>query len=178
VGRRTASGQVTIGISNLVGIDNLPCEEIAGKLLARLSKMFDPPFEGVWRPTPRLWEEVLKIVRAERPIADQKIGELDRMVAASRPALGRRSGGLEVFERDAVASALQTFGGSAFRKKILKRAGPPPSNPAVAPFLSQLREVSVREDPQIIHDQSTFPGLEVAVVTLLGTLCLQTDLKI
>lgn len=172
VGRRVATGQVTIAISNLVGIDDLPCEEIEAKLPARFSKWFDPPSEGAWRPTPRLWEEILKVVRSERPVADERFDELNRMVAASRPVLGRRAGGLEVFERDAVASALQTFGGSAFRKRVLRRAGPPPKNPAVAPFLSQLREVSVREDPQITHDQSAFPGMEVARRDVIGSVVL------
>ena len=129
VGRRVATGQVTIAwISNLVEIDDLPCEKIEGKLPSRFSKWFDPPSEGAWRPTPRLWEEILKVVRAERPSASQNLDELNRLVAASRPVLGRIAGGLEVFERDAVASALQTFGGSAFRKKVLRRAGPPPKN--------------------------------------------------
>jgi hypothetical protein len=177
VGRRVATGQVTIAISNLIGIDDLPCDEIKAKLASRFSKSFDPPSEGAWRPTPRLWEQVLKIVRAERPGASQKLDELNRMVAASRPARGRIAGGLEVFERDAIASALQTFGGSAFRKKVLRRAGPPPRNPAVAPFLSQLREVSVREDPQITHDQSAFPGMEVARRDVVGSVVLTNGVE-
>lgn len=177
VGRRVATGQVTIAISNLIGIDDLPCDEIEAKLASRFSKSFDPPLEGAWRPTPRLWEEVLKIVRAERPGAIQKFDELNRMVAASRPARGRIAGGLEVFERDAIASALQTFGGSAFRKRVLRRAGPPPRNPAVAPFLSQLREISVREDPQITHDQSTFPGMAVARRDVVGSVVLTNGVE-
>jgi hypothetical protein len=177
VGRKVATGQVTIAISNLVAIDSLPCEEIDAKLPARFSKWFFPRSEGAWRPTPRLWEELLKIIRAERPKAGPSFDELNRMVAASRPVIGRKEGGLEVFERDAVASALQTFGGSAFRKKVLKRAGPPPTNPAVAPFLSQLREVSVREDPQITHDQSAFPGMEVARRDVIGSVVLTNGLE-
>ena len=177
VGRRVATGQVTIAISNLLGIDDLPCEEIEARLASRFSKWFDPPSEGAWRPTPRLWEEILKIIRAKRPKVRRKLDELNRMVAASRPERGRIAGGLEVFERDAIASALQTFGGSAFRKKVLRRAGPPPRNPSVAPFLSQLREVSVREDPQITHDQSAFPGMEVARRDVVGSVVLTNGVE-
>src|ERR1035437_9707914 len=38
IGRRVATGQVTISVSNLVGIDDLSCEEIESKLPSRLSK--------------------------------------------------------------------------------------------------------------------------------------------
>ncbi len=43
----------------------------------------------------------------------------------------------------------------------------------VASFLSQLRGTAVREDPQISHDHTTFPGMEVARRDQIGSLVLR-----
>jgi len=73
----------------------------------------------------------------------------------------RIEGVLEVFERNAITSALQVFGGPRFRKRILREAAVGGTSPN-APFLDRLETVAVRENPQISHDQITFPGMEVA----------------
>jgi hypothetical protein len=171
VGRRVATGKVTVAICNLVGVDDLSYEEIRDKLPSRFSRRFAPPSEGVYRPTPKMWREVLKVITRKRPSLRARIENLNRMVAASELERGHIVGGLEVFERDAVASALQTFGGPSFRKRVLRRAGPP-EKAAVAPFLSQLREVALREDPQVINDQNTFPGMTVARRDVVGSVVL------
>jgi len=84
----------------------------------------------------------------------------------------RAEEGLEVFERDAVASAIQAWAGHSFRKRVLREAAPSERTP-VASFLSRLENVSVREDPQISHDQVTFPGMEVARRDLVGSIVLR-----
>lgn len=174
VGRRVATGQITVGVSNLQQL-GVPCKDIQSALPPRFSKSFRVPPIGADRPTPKLWEELLKAIRAKLPDAGSSIDELNRTIAASQVQRGRLEGGLEVFERDAVASALQVFGGSAFRKKVLRRAGAPARADA-APFLLRLRDVAIREDPQIIHDQAVFPGMDTVRRDVIGSVVL-TDGK-
>ena len=170
VGRRVATGPITVAVSNLEEI-GLSCKEIATALPSRFSKSFWVPAEGAYRPTPRLWDEILKAVRDKLPDVGTAMDRLNRAVAASQVRRGRTTGGLEVFERDSVASALQVFGGSAFRKRVLRKAGAPAKGDT-APFLSRLGEVSVREDPQIINDQSVFPRMAVARRDVIGSVVL------
>ena len=169
-GRRASTGQITVVVSNLKEI-RLPCEELKAALPTRLSRYFSIPAEGGYRPSPKLWQELLGILRQSDPGLTDVIRDLTRRVAAAQVPQGRIGGGLEVFERDAVASALQAFGGSAFRKRILRKAGAPVRG-SVAPFLERLEGASVREDPQIIHDQSVFPGLNVARRDVVGSVFL------
>ncbi|MBS1833694.1 MAG: hypothetical protein JST65_13335 [Acidobacteria bacterium] len=165
-GRRVSTGQITIVVSNLKEI-GVPCEKLKAALPTRLSRYFSIPEEGAYRPGPKLWQELLRILRQSEPDLTAVVRDLTRRVTAAQVPQGRIGGGLEVFERDAVASALQVFGGSAFRKKILRKAGAPVRG-SVAPFLERLEGASVREDPQIIHDQSVFPGLNVVRRDVVG----------
>jgi hypothetical protein len=169
-GRRASTGQITIVVSNLKEI-GLPCEELEAALPTRLSRYFSIPAEGAYRPSPKLWQELLGILRQSDPGLADVIRDLARRVTAAQVPQGRFDGGLEVFERDAVASALQVFGGPSFRKRILRKAGAPVRG-SVAPFLERLEGASVREDPQIIHDQSVFPGLNVARRDVVGSVFL------
>jgi hypothetical protein len=175
VGRRVATGQITIAVSNLKEI-GLSCRELDAALPSRFSRYFSVPVKGASRPTPRLWEEILKGIRGKLPAAGSAIDGLNRTVAASQVPSGRVEGGLEVFERDAVASALQVFGGSAFRKRVLRRAGAPVRGDT-APFLSRLGEVSIREDPQITHDQAIFPGMGISRRDVIGSVVLTDGIE-
>lgn len=170
-GRRVATGQTTIVISNLVAVKQLDGDAIRGKLPRRFAGWFAPPEHGVYRPTPRLWEEILNVVAAERPDVGAKIGELKHIISRSRLPRRRIEGGLEVFERDAVASSLQAWGGPSLRKRVLRNAVPSRQTP-VASFLSQIKGFSVREDLQIGHDHATFPGMEVARRDIVGSVVL------
>lgn len=170
-GRKVATGQITVVVSNFVALDGVSVETIKNRLPTKFQDGFDPPRVGPWRPTPRLWEEIQKAIGAERPDAADKLRDLRHIIAGSQGFHSRREGGLEVFERDAVASALQTWGGDSLRKRVLRIAVPSRSTP-VAPFLSQLRDVSLREDPQIAHDHITFPGMEIARKDIVGSVVL------
>lgn len=172
VGRRVATGQITIVLSNLVPLDGMSCATINTKLPRRFRNSFEPPEAGVYRPTPRLWEELLHVIGEERPNAKQRLADLRQIIAHSQQFRGRVEGGLEVFERDAVASALQIWGGPSMRKRILRGAVPDKSAP-VAPFLSQLKDVLIREDVQLGHDHLTFPGMEIARNDVIGSVVLR-----
>lgn len=169
VGRLVLTGQVTLAISNLIELKRLAIETIREKLPARLQRGFAPPQTGVYRPTPRLWEELTDVVTQGVSKRTKQIRDLNKIISAAQVRDRWIEGGLEVFERDAVASAIQSWAGPSFRKKVLRSAVP--SSP-VAPFLVQLRNVSVREDPQINQDHAVFPGMQVARRDMVGTVVL------
>ena len=171
-GRRVATGQITVGISNLVSIDKLTVNGLQMALPKRFVRRFIPPVSGAYRPTPALWAAILEVMTAQQPQIKVKLTQLTKMIGAAHTPRGRVSGGVEVFERDAVASALQVWGGPSYRKRILRKAVPNAASAPVAPFLTQLATVSVREDPQIDHDHVIFPGLEVARRDIVGSVVL------
>lgn len=168
-GRMVATGQVTVVISNLVSLGRLDAGSIRERLPEKFRQHFDPPSKhGWWRPTPRLWEEIQKAIADAMPDTREPTHDLRSILAGSQGGGGRVEGGLEVFERDAVASALQAWGGDAFRKRVLRSAVPRRAAP-VAPFLSQLEVVRLREDPQIAIDHINFPGMEIARKDMVGS---------
>jgi hypothetical protein len=120
---------------------------------------FNSPAGGAYRLSPGLWAAIIDTFVALRPHNQAKLQQLTKIIGGSIIPRGRVSGGLEIFERDAIASALQVWGGESYRKRVLRKAVPGDASAPVAPFLAQLESVSVREDPQIDHDHVTFPGL-------------------
>lgn len=169
-GRLVAVDQTTISISNLVEL-NMTNERINEKLPPRLARRFGPPASGAYRVSPGLWNEILKIV-SDSPKTRRRVRDLQQAVAEANHPTRRVEGGLEVFERDAIASALQVFGGPTFRKRVLREAGVGGAAPN-APFLGRLGTVAVREDPQIGHDQISFPGMEIAQASAVGSVTLR-----
>jgi hypothetical protein len=171
LGRSVATGQVTLMISNLVPVRRMDRIAVRAALPKKFSGRYIPPAIGVDRPTPRLWEEIQKVLIEHTVEVDTRLDDLRRALreADQRPR-GRISGGLEIFERDAIASALQAWGGTAIRKRVMRSAISP--SDATAPFLSRLRNVPLREDPQISHDHSTFPGMTVAERDIVGSIVL------
>lgn len=65
---------------------------------------------------------------------------------------------LEVFERDAIGTALEIGMGANARKDILIQSAKPRDD--AAPFLSSLPNAYVREDTAIINDLNVFPGFD------------------
>src|SRR6185437_6201950 len=171
-GRRVATGQMTLVISRLVSLSRMTHDAIREALPHRLASRFAPPSIGQYRPSPRLWEELLKVVSSVGPEIANRIRELARIAQNTRDSWGPIGGGLDIFERDAVASALEVWRGAQFRKRMLRSIIPAEEVP-VASFLSQLRDTTVREDPQITHDQTTFPGMEVARRDQVGSVVLR-----
>jgi hypothetical protein len=159
-GPRVGTDETKITVSSFVSLGRLSPSDIKSKLPARFAVRFDPPRMGVDRPPPRLWEEILNAIASTRPDVQRELALLNGLVEDSRIPRRRVDGGLEVFERDAVAVVLQTWGGTSLRKKVLRRAATRQGT-AAAPFLSRLRS-PVREDLLIAHDHATFPGMDVA----------------
>jgi hypothetical protein len=170
-GRLVAVDQTAIAVSNLVELKSLTFDRIRKRLPSRLARKFDPPRNGVYRVSATLWNELLKIVSGTSTTR-RKIRNLRDAVAEAQRPRRRIEGGLEVFERDAVAAALQIWGGSSFRKRVLREAATSEAD-RTAPFLTRLENVSVREDVQITHDQISFPGMEVAQASAVGSVVLR-----
>ena len=116
-------------------------------------------------------EELLKALAAKIPEHGPQFRDLMEAVKSAAKPPKKVRGGIEVYERDAIATAIQAWRGESLRKRILREAIPPFTVP-VASFLQNLHQVSIREDPQIIHDSGSFPGMEVAARHAIGSVIL------
>lgn len=170
-GSRIATGEKRISLSSLVNLEELPVISLR-KRLPRKHSSKDFCKESENRPSPKLWEELLKAIKELRPKAAKELPTLRKLIAEIENSNLRHNGGLEVFERDAVASAVQIFGGAKLRKRVLRSITPADER---APFLSRLKRVSLREDQQVIHDAATFPGMRVAHRYIVGATELAND---
>jgi hypothetical protein len=171
-GRKIATGQMTLVISRLMALPRMTRDAVRKALPSRFAHRFNPPVAGQYRPSPRLWGELLRALASEDSQITSRIRQLSQIAKDSRDSWGPVRGGLEIFERDAIASALEVWGGAPFRKRMLRSVAPVEDVP-VASFLSQLAGTSVREDPQISHDHTTFPGMDVARRDQVGSVVLQ-----
>lgn len=166
-GIRVVTGKRRVSVSHLVDLGQVPIND----LLAALPKRFQThglSTEGANRVSPRLWEELLAGISKLCPAVGPELPKLRKLISEVEDGRMRRHGGLEVFERDAIASAIETFGGTKLSKQVLRSADPADSSQVPASFLQRLKQVSLREDTQIVHDAATFPGLEVAQRYIVG----------
>jgi hypothetical protein len=159
-GSQVVTNGKRLSISKLIDLKGLSLEEIKRVLPSRFRTRFAFPTGGAARITPKLWENIL-LALTVRPSVRESLPKLREHIQEIRSLQIRRSGGLEVFERDAVASAIQFWGGTPFRKRVLRSAAPVEGNEP-ATFLARLKGVSLREDAQVIHDAATFPGMDIA----------------
>ena len=157
-GRRVVTGQKTIAISHLTPVD-IDIEELLAKLPSKFSPRISFGGSGVDRLPPATWNALLGAVTEEREVStalkrtNARIKSLQNLRVRGRDDLG-------LFEHDAVAVALETWGGTRERKRRLRSAAAPIDENA--PFLERLGAVDLREDPQINHDAQTLPGMAVA----------------
>jgi len=171
-GRLVATGESSILVSNLHAIETASIATITTQLPKRFASSFDPPWwTGVYRPSPRLWETILEVLAKVSTESRENISRLWRAAQSAAEGPLRVNGGLDIYERDAIATALQAWRGDGFRKRVLREAIIPGSVPT-ASFLQKLQQVSVREDPQINHDATVFPGYEVASRSAIGSVTL------
>jgi hypothetical protein len=157
---RGTTGQTNVMISNLIPVRRLEPNAIQQRLSKKFDRKFDPPKAGIYRPTPKLWSALLEILVADNSDATTRVNSLQRIISEANLANGgKRSGDLEIFERDAIGSALQAWGGPSVRRRVLRSASPVENKRA--PFLERLKDVAAREDPQINHDHTAFPGMSI-----------------
>lgn len=158
-GRRVATGQKTLSVSYLIPV-GIEGKSLLRSLAPKFASRINLGIDGVDRLPPGTWEALLNTIRSQGDQAVAAIRQTTDRVTHIR-TLRRGSGeDLEEFERDAVATALEAWGGTRERKRVLRSTALPTDE--TAPFLSRLSSVSLREDPQIIHDAETLPGMTVA----------------
>lgn len=158
-GRRVATGQKTISISHLQPLD-IDVDELLKGLRKPFPSRVHFEISGVDRLPAKSWAALVNAVAAHGASAADAIQHTRGTVAAIKRLRGRQPNDFKLFEQDAVAVAVETWGGSRERKKRLRAAVAPVDE--MAPFLSRLGDVGLREDPQINHDAATMPGMSVA----------------
>lgn len=174
-GRKVATGQVTVLFSNFCPLQSLGIQEIRDRIPPKIHRNSHPPEIGFWRPTPRLWQEILQAIAACRPEVTEVLWSLNDILAASATTGAPTLEGVIAVERDAVASAVDFWGGSRVRKRVLRNAAPRSTRPTET-FLSHLREIVVREDLQIAHDQINFPGMVIDQKDIVSSVVLRDPL--
>jgi len=136
-GRLVATDQKTVEVSTLTPLDSLGNDQIIADLPSRFRHHARFPPDGTRRLSVKLWREILAAIVRARPALRAVLPKMRKLIAESLVGPGRREGGLEVFERDAVASALETWAGRTYRKRLLRSAAAPDVS-ASAPFLTRL----------------------------------------
>jgi hypothetical protein len=173
-GRLVATNQQSIGISNLIPLRRVNLSSIHSSLPTRFQRVLPEWCPKSRRISPALWDAIIANIGFLDKEAAEEIQQLRKLVAEFNSVGKGRSGGVEVFERDAVAQALQTWGGPKLRKRVL-RSATPQNLKEPASFLSQLNKFRLREDPQISHDANTFPGMDIARRYQIGAIELENE---
>ncbi|TWU62305.1 hypothetical protein V7x_40340 [Crateriforma conspicua] len=165
-GSLIATDQLRIKVSNLIQTEHVDVQQIVETLPAKFGNRLPGSYGDPIRLPPKLSEAFIgaiqgasQSVRNGMPSLRSHLSELDRTTA-------NPEGGLETFERDAVVTSLETFGGTRFRKEILR--GTEPASPTTPSFLQQLSHYDIREDTQINFDAISFPGFKVAEAEVFG----------
>lgn len=147
--------------------------ELIDSLPARFRKYLKMPTHRVAKIPPATWAELLNCFISKGWMSTHDIRNLKDIIHA-RSAKNRNSlPDAVVFERDAVATAFQVFGGSVARKTYISSSVPSPD----APFIQRLRHsnLDVIEDSMIQHDIISFPGLRALSPAIIGAIKLKTD---
>src|SRR5687767_14211312 len=119
-----ATDQVMISLSHFISLGDLSLQQLMAELPKRFASKAPTSATEIWRPSPVFWENLIAAVGRLVPETGEDVPRLRRLVMTSSAPSRRTEGGLNVFERDAVATALQAWGGVGFRKRILRRVQP------------------------------------------------------
>jgi hypothetical protein len=169
-GRRSATGQITLNVTHLKGLRDASFEAVFEALPRSVARRFDPDVEGIQRVSPKLWEEILRAI-GSIPGNQNLLGSLQELVVQSTAPSPVKQNDLEIFERDAIGCAVQTWAGSGLRKRVLRSASARKDGDTPY-FISRLENAPMREDLQIIHDSFNFPGMENVRADVVGTVTL------
>lgn len=169
-GRRSATGEITLRLTHLRELQGVPFAAIFEALPKALANRFDFRGKGIRRVSPRLWEEMLKTIGSV-PGNESVVAPLQELVVQSAAVTPTAPNDLEVFERDAIACAVQSWAGSGLRKRVLRSASPRRVGDSPY-FISRLEDVPMREDSQIVHDSINFPGMEGIRANVVGAVTL------
>lgn len=166
-GGRVATAVRKMTVSNLVPIAGLSLATIQQELPKRFRTNATSQESEFTRIPPRTWEEMLKAIARLCSNPELDIPALQKKAHIAGLKWPRMAGGLEALERDAVATAVEAWGGSGLRRRVLQEASES-SRGVSAPFLSRIRNAVVREDVEINHDQISLPGFTIRPGDIAG----------
>lgn len=150
-----------IGISNL--LDSLP---------PLLRRHLEKPIHRVRSVPPKTWDALIESAISRGSLLLHDIQELKATIDSRSERVRSSLPDVVVFERDAIATAFEIFGGGMTRKAFISSSAPAPD----APFIQRLkhRDLNVIEDSMISHDVLSFPGLVALRPALVGAVQLTT----
>ena len=165
-GSLVATDEKRIKVSNLIEAGRIDVQSLVDKMPKRHGNQVPTGFGDPIRLPPKFSEAILGAIEAQSQPVRNGMPSLRSQLAELRRVERNLDGGLEAFERDAVITSLETFGGTNFRKEILR--GTQAAAGSSANFLSRLSHYNVREDSQINLDAITFPGYELTRKHIVG----------
>jgi len=173
-GSRISDIEWKVQIGPAISLDEpILVESLLESIPRRVQRHVYFPDEAI-APIPQgTWKILIDQVTLLAKTPEEEVRRLISMMK-SRSAKARESLSETIsFERDAIATALDVFGGSTLRKKIISDTVPDNE----APFISKLRhrDVKLIEDQMIAHDAISFPGLESLKQHLVGAVELHTN---
>lgn len=165
-GSLVATDEKRIKVSNLIDAGRIDVQTLIERIPKRHGSRIPLGFGDPIRVPPKLTEELLGAIQGEsQTVRSGMQGIRSRLAEMGRIELNPE-GGLDVFERDAVITSLETFGGTNFRKEVLQ--GTQPATAATPSFLNRLSQYDVREDTQINFDAVNFPGFKLSQSEVFG----------
>lgn len=165
-GSLIATDQKRIKISNLVPTNCKAIEDMAAHLPPRFRNRLSTGWGPHVRLTSKFLQSLLNVISGTSNQIRDGMAGLKRRLAELDAIQIQSSGDINALERDAVVTTLETFGGTAFRKEILRGVSPPSTE--TPSFLSRLTHYAIREDVQINFDAISFPGCEVVKQHVTG----------
>lgn len=120
---------------------------------------------------PKTWQALLADVARIGRLPERDLYELRSSLEARQQRYDDASD-VVVLERDALATALEIYGGSAARKTYIGNA----VGGDEAPFIQRLRHRTIKpiEDQMIDHDLRSFPGALSMKSTMVGAVKIET----
>jgi hypothetical protein len=160
-GGKVATGQRRLTVSRNVQL-NIPVNSLKQRLPRRYISRFPADTNRSRRISPGLWDAIFNSVMSLKPRLADELKSLKTRVVELNSPYNKATSDVETLERDAVATAIQAWGGVRARKRILRSASTQRTTEQ-APFLSRLSAFTLLEDSQIVYDAAHFPGMEVAM---------------
>lgn len=165
-GSLIATDLIRIKVSNLIQTENIDVRAIIADLPAKFANRLPASYGDPLRLPPKLSEALIKAIQGASTSVRNGIPKLRSYLSELNEVASNPEGDISTFERDAVVTSLETFGGTPFRKEILR--GTQPSASSTPSFLQRLSHYDIREDVQINFDGITFPGFNIARAEIFG----------
>lgn len=167
-GTLVATDEIRIKICKLIDADNTEIKNLISEMATRFKTRVPTGFGGHIRVPPKLTEAIFVALEKWSANFRSGISELRAQLAEFDRIEIDPIDETSAFERDAVALALETFGGASLRKEVLRSAQADPLGKST--FFSRLPRYEVREDTQINHDAIAFPGFRLAKQHVVGAI--------